>query len=382
MALAGNIKEFGLADIFQIVSLQQKTGVLTIESSEGKVTVLLEKGLIVGTNATFRPIEERLEQSLVQSQQISKFQLKRAKENQKKTSQPLWTALAEGGDIDLGILQKMLSQQIHETVYNVLRWTEGDYRFDPQKSVEYDHQLISPVNTEFLIMEGFRITDEWAELEKEIPSLQVVIRRTSEVSTPPENLSEAQLKVYNLITTEKTVQDVIHMSQLGEFDTCQTIYELMQKNIMEKVRGKEGRIPKFRMASFNFKDLFLKASTLVIGIAILVGVLFLFIILPEDLVLIHKPTFKAIGDVRQFTSQSQLNNLSRSISLYFFEHKKLPASFDELLKEGIVASNEVFTDPWGHEYLMSAKKNVVVIWGVGKDGIPETDDDLSIEIPF
>ena len=193
MALAGNIKEFGLADIFQIVSLQQKTGILTIQSSEGSVTVILENGLIVGADATFRPIEERVEQSLVQSEQISKFQLKRAKEKQKKTSQPLWTALAEGGEIDLGVLQKVLSQQVHETVYNVLRWTEGEYRFDPQKSVEYDRQLISPVNTEFLVMEGFRITDEWAELEKEIPSLQVVIRRTSEASAPPADLPEVEL---------------------------------------------------------------------------------------------------------------------------------------------------------------------------------------------
>ena len=31
MALAGNIKEFGLADIFQIVSLQQKTGELIVQ---------------------------------------------------------------------------------------------------------------------------------------------------------------------------------------------------------------------------------------------------------------------------------------------------------------------------------------------------------------
>ena len=112
MALAGNIKEFGLADIFQIVSLQQKTGVLTVEGSQGKVTVLLEKGLIVGADATFRPIEERLEQSLVQSQQITKFQLKRATEKQKKTHQPLWTALAEVGEIDIETLRKMLSQQM------------------------------------------------------------------------------------------------------------------------------------------------------------------------------------------------------------------------------------------------------------------------------
>ena len=62
MALAGNIKEFGLADIFQIVSLQQKTGVLTIKSSEGNVTVLLENGLIVGDVSDFDDLEKWTDQ--------------------------------------------------------------------------------------------------------------------------------------------------------------------------------------------------------------------------------------------------------------------------------------------------------------------------------
>jgi hypothetical protein len=381
MALAGNIKEFGLADIFQIVSLQQKTGILTIQSSEGTVTVLLESGLIVGADATFRPIEERVEQSLVQSEQISKFQLKRAKEKQKKTSQLLWTALAEGGDVDLGVLQKVLSQQIHETVYNVLRWTEGEYRFDPQRHVEYDRQLISPVNTEFLVMEGFRITDEWSELEKEIPSLQVVIRRNSQVSAPPADLSDAELKVYNLLTTERTVQDVIDMSQLGEFDTCQTIYELMRKNLVEKLR-KKGRGPKTRRVSFNFTDVFQKVALLAVGIAILVGSIFLLNVLPENFVPVHKPNFRAIGHIKQFTSQSQLHNISQAISFYFLNYEKPPTSFDELVEKGLIKSKKVLTDPWGHEYLMTTKKNVVILRGVGKDGSPETDDDVSIEIPF
>ena len=133
MALAGNIKEFGLADIFQIVSLQQKTGELTVEGPDGKVKILVEGGFIVGADATFRSIEDRLQQSLLRSQSISKFHLKRAVETQKKTLQPLWTVLAETGAVDNNMLQSMLSQQIHETVYHILRWNEGLYRFEPKK---------------------------------------------------------------------------------------------------------------------------------------------------------------------------------------------------------------------------------------------------------
>jgi hypothetical protein len=98
--------------------------------------------------------------------------------------------------------------------------------------------------------------------------------------------------------------------------------------------------------------------------------------------LIHKPNVKAIGHVKQFTSQSQLHNFSQAISLYFFEHGKPPTSFDELVEKGFIGSKKVFTDPWGHEYLMSTQKNVVVLRSVEKDGSPETDDDVSITIPF
>ena len=382
MALAGNIKEFGLADIFQIVSLQQKTGVLTVESSQGKVTVLLEKGLIVGADATFRPIEERLEQSLVQSQQITKFQLKRATEKQKKTHQPLWTALAEVGEIDVGTLQKMLSQQIHETVYHLLRWTEGDYRFEPRKNVEYDHHLVTPINTEFLVMEGFRITDEWAEFEKEIPSLHIVIRRNPEISTPPDDLPGAEAKVFRLLDSERTIQDVIDMSQLGEFDTCQTVYELMKKHLVERVPGKKGKRAKVRRVSIDFKDLFSKAAVFIVGIGIVVGIFFLLKVLPENIRPIHIPNFAAIGAVKPFTSQSRLSTLSYYVSLYILERAVPPASLEELVQQKLIPSNDLLVDLWGHPYVLTSKKRVLEVRSVGKDGAPETEDDLSIEIPF
>lgn len=382
MALAGNIQEFGLADIFQIVSLQQKTGELVVEGKEGKVTVLLEKGFIVGSDATFRPIEERLQQSLVRSGKISKFDLKRATENQKKTLRPLWTVLAEIDVVDIKVLKNALSQQIHEIVYHLLRWTEGAYRFEPKKSIEYDTQLINPVNTEFLVMEGFRITDEWSEIEEVISSFQLVVHRTSGASVPPEDLSKAESKVYKLLEQEHTIQDVIDTCQLGEFDTCQTIYDLMKKNLVERVKSKKGKAPAVRRVSIGITDILAKAFTLVVGIAILVGVVILFRYLPENFVLIHKPSLIGIDGVKRFAAQSQLNNFSWRLSAYFLEHNKPPTSFEDLKNEGGITSDWVLNDPWGHAYVMDARESEIIVRSVGNDGNPNTDDDLSITIPF
>ena len=382
MALAGNIKEFGLADIFQIISLQQKTGDLMVKGADGDVTILVEKGLIVGADATFRPIETRLQQSLVRSQSISKFQLKRATETQKKTHQPLWSILAEGGAVEINLLKNMLSQQIHETVYHVLRWSDGEFRFEPKKSVEYDTQFISPINTEFLVMEGFRITDEWSEIEEKITSFQLVIRRKPGPPVSPDALSDAESKVYKLLTSELTIQDVIDTSQLGEFDTCQMIYELMKKNLVESVQTKKGKAPKIRRVSISITDVLTRAVAVVVAVVLLVGVVLSFRYLPEHLAIIHKPGLGKALNVKRFAAQSQLKNFSMMILRYFLEHKKPPKSFDELEKQGFIQSARMIKDPWGNDYVLNLKQAQVIVRSPGNDGILETDDDIHATIPF
>ncbi len=382
MALAGNIQEFGLADIFQIVSLQQKTGELIVEGSEGKVTILLENGFIVGADATFRPIEERLQQSLVRSGKINKFQLKKATENQKKTLQPLWTILAELGEVDPKVLQNALSQQIHETVYHLLRWTEGKYRFEPKKSVEYDSQLISPINTEFLIMEGFRITDEWTEIEKVITSFDLVVRRSPGPSGSLDDLSDAEKKVYAALEQDCTIQEVIDASQLGEFDTCQTIYELMKKNLVERVKTSKSKAKSTRRASIGLGDMLPKVVTALVGLGILIGVVIGFRYVPENVTLIQKPGLIEVENLHRFAAESQLYHFSRMIPRYFFEYKKVPETLEDLQTAGMIHSTRMFRDPWGNPYSMKKTQSGVIVQSAGEDGQNNTEDDIRQTISF
>ncbi len=363
MALAGNIQEFGLADIFQIVSLQQKTGQLTVEGKEGKVSILLEAGFIVGADATFRPIEERLYRTLAHSDAINKFQLKRALETQKKTSQPLWTTLAETKAIDIDTLKTMLSQQIHETIYHVLRWSDGAYRFDPKKHVEYDGNLVNPINTEFLVMEGFRITDEWTEVEKVITSFQLAVRRVPGTPESPENLSGAESKIFSLLPTERTVQELIDMGQLGEFDTCQVVYELVKKNLVEQVPTKirRGKASHTRRTFVSATDILGKIATVFIGIALLVGVVIGLRYVPKNFSLIYAPDFTGLETVKRLKAQSQLRNLARIVSQYTLYRQKLPEDLAALQDEGFIASRRVLKDPWGSPFHISLDKGKAIL---------------------
>ena len=48
MALEGTLRDFSLADIFQLIGLQRKTGVLTLRGKDDTVTVTFLDGKVVG----------------------------------------------------------------------------------------------------------------------------------------------------------------------------------------------------------------------------------------------------------------------------------------------------------------------------------------------
>ena len=70
MALEGTIKDFGLPDIFQLIGLQRKTGLLTLKNEKENVTVTFENGMVVMADSNTKRLAASLQQ-LVESQGTS-----------------------------------------------------------------------------------------------------------------------------------------------------------------------------------------------------------------------------------------------------------------------------------------------------------------------
>ena len=71
MALEGSLKDFGLADILQLIFFQRKTGVLTLEGRLDKVRLLFIDGNIVGAESKRRMEANRLGKVLGQKRRIN-----------------------------------------------------------------------------------------------------------------------------------------------------------------------------------------------------------------------------------------------------------------------------------------------------------------------
>src|SRR6476469_3022424 len=111
MALEGTLKDFSLADIFQLIGLQRKTGVLTLQGKDDTVTVTFLDGKVVGADSLNRRLENRLGTVLMRTGTLNQEQLNRALEIQRETLHRLGFNLTHYGIISQQKLKEAL--QVH-----------------------------------------------------------------------------------------------------------------------------------------------------------------------------------------------------------------------------------------------------------------------------
>ena len=184
MALEGTIKDFGLPDIFQLIGLQRKTGLLTLKNEKEEVTVTFENGMVVMADSAAKRLEDRLGNVLVKQGKLSKERLDEALQTQKATLQRLGPrAHHRATTSPPKDLKDALQVQVSQIVFKVFRWRDGEYHFAPTDTVDYDRENFTPMSADFILMEGIRMVDEWPIIEKKIPSMDIVFRPVVDPST-------------------------------------------------------------------------------------------------------------------------------------------------------------------------------------------------------
>ena len=74
-----------------------------------------------------------------------------------------------GIDVVRSTIKDFARLQTTETIYRLFMWRKGTYEFTAAP-VDYDEQSYEPIRAENLLMEGFRMVDEWPSVRKVVPS--------------------------------------------------------------------------------------------------------------------------------------------------------------------------------------------------------------------
>jgi len=186
MGLEGNLKEFDLADILQLISLGKKTGALNVGTESDGGAIFFEEGTAV---------------------------------------------FASAGDISGD-----------GAITRILRWRNGSFVFKPDETVG-QHNVQSPIM--HLVLEAARQIDEWEDIQKLIPALDMVL--TIE-ETPPSGTEDIQLqplewKVLATVDGTRPITQIIKDSHLGDFEACKVLYGLLSSGLLKVVPAVKPPVP-------------------------------------------------------------------------------------------------------------------------------------------
>src|SRR3954470_24093672 len=97
MALKGTLKDFGIADIFQLIGHQSKTGELILRNDSNEVRIKFKDGNVIKAESTMRERKDLLGSMLVRSEVLTQQQLDQALDAQRRTLKRLGDVLVEFG---------------------------------------------------------------------------------------------------------------------------------------------------------------------------------------------------------------------------------------------------------------------------------------------
>ncbi len=180
MALAGDLSEFPLTDIIQLVQLSKQTGGVHIRGQRAgqlfEGWLFFRDGKIVGAN--------------------------------------------------------MAGHQPLEAVYTFFTLVSGPFAFHDDKRIETP--TIS-VSNEVIIMEGVMRQDAWATIHQHVPSMGMVPRLVLNPTTGSSeiNLEPEEWRVLTMVNGKNTIAQIAQRSGLGEFRSCEIVVQLLQSGLIE-----------------------------------------------------------------------------------------------------------------------------------------------------
>ena len=237
MAIEGPLRELGIHDVFQLLDLSRKTGVLHVRSElrDGEGVVLFDSGKVV--RAAIRDRTPPTEHVLLQAGKISEDDLAAAQacKTNGRAKADILDLLIDVGAITAKELEHQLRLQVESVVFELMSWREGFFSFEERSPDDMPRDARVKVSTESLLMEGARRIDEWSRIADKVPSLSVVPN-----FAPVEDESHAsrldllphEWEVLTMIDGDRDLRGIAASLGRSEFEVAKIAYGLVSTGVI------------------------------------------------------------------------------------------------------------------------------------------------------
>jgi hypothetical protein len=350
MALEGQLSDFNLAEILQLLASQQKSGFLNLETNRNMVFIF-DKGVLISTRDRRSRSRDPLESFLRAYGFFNEQQWKHIEYVGKNSSLDLTEILVSEGLMDDKEMDRVLKSIAQEMAHAGMKMCRGRYHFSPTKDTPPGVKWHYSLDVQGLLMEAARRLDEEGMLKDFLPSQAITFKQGNRV-LPPEELSETGQRLIEMALAGLPLGRIIRQGKTESFIARDMLKSWCENGVLERVdKGDEDEESHHRGGRFKWK---LKSGLRSLPITLLAVVL-----------------IGALGWLRWTASpdagpnpgevlrRSQIRSeVVTAARLYRYQKGEWPATLSEMVRSGQLTPSVLITvDDLGWEYTLNRKQD-------------------------
>ncbi|MFN8412150.1 MAG: DUF4388 domain-containing protein [Anaerolineales bacterium] len=233
MALRGNLRDFTITQLLNLINLASKTGTLIVDGPAEQAQVSFRDGKLA--YARIGKEDGSLALVLHKANKINANQYRAIADRAgQMTDKELGLLLINAGYVSQEDILLNLQGYFTEVVRKLFTWVEGFFRFE-NELLPPDDRINVKLDLENIIIEGSRQLRELEQLQDEIPSLDMALKFTERPLTNV-NLSVEEWRVVKFVDPKNTIRQIASTNKLSELEIRKIVYGLLQAGLVEIVR--------------------------------------------------------------------------------------------------------------------------------------------------
>lgn len=238
MSLEGNLTAFGLSEILQLIAVQTKSGMLSVQSHDRAKVLFFRDGRIISTRDRRNKAKDPLRDYLTRYGVITREDLIRLTHISVQSKLDLTEVIVSEGFLTDEDMKRHHHNHIQEEVHDLLTWEQCTYKFIPGNDIIEGIKKWEGYNIEALLMESMRRIDEFPLMLEMFPSEATRIKKAGTTEEGQE-LSSTAMRLLGLLEDENRLDYLIANAQVPKFETYEALKQLNEKGCIQVTKTSE-----------------------------------------------------------------------------------------------------------------------------------------------
>jgi len=350
--LQGRLADFTLEEILQLIALQQKTGLLTVDASY-PMFLAFDSGMLVAYRDRRRAGADPLEDFLKRYGFFEVAAWENVEFVQNNSRLDLTEILTNEGMLSTEELEKVQFDAVQEDVFRGMQLRDGRYHFTPGTESLSGLKGRIRYKVDGLLMEAVRRIDEIAGLRETFFSNDLTIRRT-DVEVEISERSPSEQVLLGLLGRENALGVLVANGRMAEFDTLSYLHQLCEDEIVS-VQTRSRPEPRVEEAAIRRAGRRARYSRRPFAISLLALAAAVAAIMLQPF-----SSYRELGSTGSagaaYYQDRDRAELIAAIEMYALQRERPPASLEDLIHDGWMDRDKLLRCQQGFEYRVDGNR--------------------------